>query len=201
MVHGGPEKRKRRRVPTRHAAWIKIRDSAKPLPCVLWDRSETGARIAAAHASQIPAIFALQHDKGETPRLCHVVWRKGPLIGVQFVETIAEANALARAKPAMPQPQATAGSVVNILRLTAPYGAATATESGSRSSRAAAAFTLILVAATVVFYFAGQEVGTGSAWAVNVCNQANSLCQHPGLGGGASVLMAIVYFFIRGMER
>jgi hypothetical protein len=203
MVHGGPDKRKRRRVRTRHAAWIKVKDSAQPIPCVLWDQSETGARIAAAHASQIPAIFALQHNKGETPRLCHVVWRKGPLVGVRFVETIEEANALARVKPATPRPEQTASSVVNFnfMRLTAPYGAGTATEGASPSSRAAAAFMLILIAATVVFYFAGLEAGAGSAWAVNVCHQADSLCQHPELGGGASVLMAIVYFAIRGMER
>ena len=40
----------------------------------------------------------------------------------------------------------------------------------------------------------------GSAWALNVCEEAGSLCRHPEFPGGASVLMALVYFAARGME-
>jgi hypothetical protein len=205
MVQGGPDKRRRRRVRTRRAASIELSASGESIPCVLWDQSETGARIAAPHAERIPAAFALALSPGEAPRPCHVVWRRGTLMGVHYAATMAEAEALARAKPPARRPEETAGATADSLQLLAPgrYAgtAGVAVESGFSSSRAAGMFVLLLIAATVVFYVAGQEVGSGSVWALNVCRQADNFCRHPEFSGGASILMAIVYFAIRGMER
>lgn len=190
------EKRRRRRVRTRRAAWIDAGGDAKPVRCVLWDLSEGGARLAPAQASKLPDIFTLILDK-TTAHRASVVWRKGPLVGVRFLLS-AEDERAAAARPAA----ASAREIsAELRRSLAGHGAVDAAlPAGPSVSFFAAGFVLVLIGLTVLFYFAGQQSELGSAWALDVCQGAGSLCRHPEFPGGASVLMALVYFAARGME-
>jgi hypothetical protein len=200
MVERAREKRRRRRVPTRRAALIKSSDDPKATRCVVWDLSEAGARLAAPYANKLPPVFTLV-DAVEIPRVCRIVWRKGPLVGVQFVEG-SEHEELARARSAKAPQEQPAGPLPGNLR--ALIGARALHDAVERKdvplSFFALGFLLVLVALTIMFYFAGQESGSASGWAADVCRQANVMCQHPEFPGGASVLMAVVYFTVRGME-
>ena len=81
---------------TRRAALIKSSDNPKAIRCVLWDQSDSGARLAAPYANKLPPVFTLI-NANETARVCRIVWRKGPLVGVKFVEA-------RRARGAVPGP-------------------------------------------------------------------------------------------------
>lgn len=183
----------------RRAASIRWSDNPKPIRCVLWDQSETGARLAAPYANKLPPVFTLI-NASETSRVCRIVWRKGPLIGVQFVAG-SEQEELSRARSAKtPQDEPARPPRGNIMGLGARAIDDAVEQKDMPISIFALGFLLLLIALTVMFYFAGQESGSGSAWAADVCRQAGIVCQHPEIGGGASVLMAVVYFAVRGME-
>lgn len=200
MVERAREQRRRPRLRTRRAAMIKWSDSPKPVRCVLWDHSEDGARIAAPYANKLPAVFTLVNDH-EPSRVCRVVWRMGPLVGVQFVKAT-ESEELARIRSAKPQQAEPARPLPDNIRLS--IGARAIHDSVEQKdlpiSFFALGFLLVLIALTVMFYFSGQETGSGSAWAAAVCRQASAMCRHPEFSGGASVLMAVVYLAVRGME-
>lgn len=75
--------RKKTRVP----AWISYGASTTPIPCVLWDVSDGGARITAAHSNILPDTFVLILNKATNAhRFCQVVWRRKPHIGIKFIE-------------------------------------------------------------------------------------------------------------------
>jgi len=194
------EKRKRRRARTRQAAWIKLSDSAKPIPCVLWDQSEKGARIAAGHSGKMPDVFALLKDKNAPPRLCRVRWRKGSMVGVRFIVP-GEADLSATPARNMQDAQAPRPNLGGIRLPMALYPEIQdGSPPGSSVSKAAGGFMFMLLGLTAMFYFAGREIGTGSAWADQVCQKAGNMCQHPEFSGGAAILMALIYFVARGME-
>ena len=91
--------RKHQRQRMRRAAWIKVREGEPLRQCVLWDLSEQGAKLTAQHASVLPDTFAVVLAKdGDPDHFCRVVWRKGPYIGVRFVDA-AEARRLLDAPP------------------------------------------------------------------------------------------------------
>jgi hypothetical protein len=173
------------------------------MPCVLWDRSEDGARLAAAHASKLPAAFILSLDKN-TSRRCRLVWRKGPLVGVQFIEPAEgddDGEATFVRKSAPPPPARPAPDVFALIAATRhlpPINAAK--RDGTPVSRIAGAFLIVLVAQATVLYSAQYESAQGVVWASNVCSQAGGLCDHPLITFGASALMALVYLAIKGME-
>jgi hypothetical protein len=80
----------------RRPAWIAFGNSPTPVNCVVWDLSEGGARLTAAHSNVLPDIFVLFLTKdGKSPRYCRVKWRKKPYLGIQFVEP-SEGRALIR---------------------------------------------------------------------------------------------------------
>jgi hypothetical protein len=191
------EKRRRRRLRTRRAAWIAVEDNAKPVRCVLWDVSDDGARLAPAQAGKLPDVFTLILDK-TTAHRCRVMWRRGAQVGVRFLRGTDDANAAAG------KPQ-TAGPLRDLpdgfKRPVAAYALDdSALPAGPPVSFFAAGFVLVLVALTILFYLAGRQSELGSAWALNVCQEAGSLCRHPEFSGGASVFMALVYLAARGME-
>ncbi len=73
-----------------------------PIPCVLWDVSEGGARITAAHSNILPDMFVLLLNKATNEqRHCQVVWRRKPHIGIKFIEA-GEARGVPRPQPADP---------------------------------------------------------------------------------------------------
>lgn len=195
MPQAHREKRRRRRVKTRRAAWINLDGNAKPVRCVLWDVSEDGARLAPAQAGQLPDVFTLIIDK-TTAHRCRVMWRQGAQVGVRFLRGGADDSAPgAKPQTAEPPRDLPAG-----LRIAAYPLDDAAVPAGPSVSFFAAGFVLVLIALTVLFYFAGQQSEVGSAWALNVCQEAGSLCRHPEFPGGASVLMVLVYLAARGME-
>ncbi|MGI8524882.1 MAG: PilZ domain-containing protein [Pseudolabrys sp.] len=62
-----------------------------PRECALSDISETGARIEAENADQLPDQFTLLLSKRGTPtRQCRVVWREANQIGVEFESSPAQ---------------------------------------------------------------------------------------------------------------
>lgn len=80
------EQRRAKRVPRRHAAWIELAGHDERIPCVLWDISEGGARVAAPRVNTLPAVFHLAlTDDGLARPLCRVVWRSERQVGVQFI--------------------------------------------------------------------------------------------------------------------
>jgi hypothetical protein len=174
------------------------------MPCVLWDRSEDGARIAAAHASKLPETFTLSLDKSVS-RLCRVVWRKGPLMGVRFIETAAgEADdgdaffVRNSAPPPAARPAPDVFALIAATRHQEPINAAK--RDGTLVSRIAGLFLIVLVAQATLLYSAQHESAQGAVWASNICRQAGGLCDHPFIAFGASALMTIVYLAIKGME-
>jgi len=78
----------RRRVPrTRISAPARVLVVKAPCAydCTVRDISSLGARIAFSGAAMMPNIFELTFDHAKTLRVCHVVWRTGTELGVEFV--------------------------------------------------------------------------------------------------------------------
>jgi hypothetical protein len=74
--------RKKTRVP----AWISYGGSSTQIPCVLWDVSDGGARITAAHSNILPDMFELILNRATNERRwCQVVWRRLPHLGIKFM--------------------------------------------------------------------------------------------------------------------
>ncbi|HEY2134696.1 MAG TPA: PilZ domain-containing protein [Xanthobacteraceae bacterium] len=71
---------------TRFPASISYGASPTPIPCVLWDVSEGGARITAAHSNILPDTFTLILNQTGKTHFCRVVWRRTPHIGIEFIE-------------------------------------------------------------------------------------------------------------------
>jgi len=79
------EHRRAARKKARQAASITFGESGTKIPCVLWDVSHCGARLTAAHGGMLPEMFTLHMTDGTAPRLCRVIWRRKPHVGVQFI--------------------------------------------------------------------------------------------------------------------
>ena len=80
----------------RRPGWIAYGASPTPVSCVVWDLSDGGARLTAAHSSVLPDIFLLfLTPDANSYRFCRVKWRKKPYLGVQFIPA-SEGRVLAR---------------------------------------------------------------------------------------------------------
>ena len=80
----------------RRPAWIAFGNSPTPVSCVVWDLSEGGARLTAAHSGVLPDIFVMFLTRdGKSSRYCRVKWRKKPYLGIQFIQP-SEGRALMR---------------------------------------------------------------------------------------------------------
>jgi hypothetical protein len=81
----GPEKRRSKRRAVTQTAWVYLGGSVPPLVCILWDISDTGARLVIPVPEALPDTFRLLRTRDERPgQLCRVVWRKGSNLGVTF---------------------------------------------------------------------------------------------------------------------
>jgi PilZ domain len=68
------------------SAWIVLTGQADQ-ECQLLDISKNGAKLVVGTPSQVPQHFELAFVQDSTQhRLCEVVWRRGKMIGVQFVQ-------------------------------------------------------------------------------------------------------------------
>ena len=205
------ELRKAKRTQRRQAAWV-VLDGGTRLPCVLWDISDAGARIAAARAGGLPDVFGLFLTKdGKARRFCRVAWRRGGQLGVQFIDDVA-ANIDLDPRPAwmrhQPVPELPAETrsaelaEIDTIALMMPgYGAQLATDSHPRAFRwSSIARTLgfALLGATALFVIAGMLDETD--WAVSVCTTAENFCRHPEWTGAAGVAMFAIYLAVSGME-
>jgi len=189
-----------------------VLDGGARLPCVLWDISDAGARIAAARAGVLPDVFGLFLTKdGKSRRFCRVAWRRGGQLGVQFVDDAA-ANIDLDPRPAwmrrqpVPDPPAATRSAelaeIDTIALMMPgYGAQLRAESHPRTFRwssLARVMGFALLAATVVFVVAGMLDETD--WAVSLCTSAENFCRHPEWTGAAAIAMFAIYLAVSGME-
>jgi hypothetical protein len=80
---GGIEERKSPRRTLQYPAKIDGRDGTPLHECVLFDVSQTGAKVIVQVANDIPDEFILL--LGKTYRKCRVVWKKDRQMGVRFV--------------------------------------------------------------------------------------------------------------------
>ena len=79
--HFEREVRRVRRV----SAWIVLAGQANQ-ECDVMDISKNGAKIAVQPLSNVPQRFELAFlQDGTKRRACNVIWRRGQMIGVQFV--------------------------------------------------------------------------------------------------------------------
>jgi hypothetical protein len=208
------EQRKAKRAHRRQAAWVVLDGGVAKIPCVLWDISEGGARIAAAHGGALPAVFGLFLSKdGKSRRFCQVVWRRGTQLGVRFVEDEVANIDLEPAPPWMrrrqPQaapvtkPSAPTGDIDTSQLLLPGYGPHAALDaargsSSMRVSSLACGILLMLVVATALLALAHYLDET--EWAVAVCTSAGTFCQHPEWTGAAGVAMFVIFLTLHGME-
>lgn len=78
------EKRKSVRRPIRYTAWVAL-DGGVLHNCVMFDVSDSGARIDIDDSNKIPDKFTLLLvSNGSARRNCHVVWRNPHQVGVTF---------------------------------------------------------------------------------------------------------------------
>ncbi len=78
------EKRKARRRPLRHTAWVAL-GPGDLHDCKLSDISASGARIDVEESMTLPDHFMLfLTNNGATRRACRVAWRNEQQIGVKF---------------------------------------------------------------------------------------------------------------------
>jgi len=152
----GLEQRRAKRTPRRNAAWIELAGEGAHIPCVLWDLSAGGARLAAPHTGELPPAFKLLLSRdGSSQRLCRVVWRSDKQLGVQFIQDWIEDFARPATAP-IATPHIARSNDVALLAsagggLNGPDAAGTTALSCIRYSSIAAA--LLLIAATTVLAF------------------------------------------------
>jgi hypothetical protein len=81
------DQRRVRRRPLRRAAKVIFGSGGRSLPCVIWDISEGGGRLAVAYpTADLPRSFTLLLSKDSTAaRRCEVVWIDRRFVGVKFV--------------------------------------------------------------------------------------------------------------------
>ncbi len=205
------ELRKAKRIQRRQAAWVVLDGGCTQLPCVLWDISDGGARIAAARASALPDVFGLFLSKdGKSRRFCRVAWRRGGYLGVQFVDDMTANIDLDRRPAWMRRKAADLPAVartappqeIDTTQLLLPgYGVGVALEEAPpafRWSALARIMLYLLVVATAVFIVAGIQYD--AAWSVAVCSKAENFCRHPEWTGGAAIAMLLIYLAVSGME-
>jgi hypothetical protein len=80
------DQRKARRRPMRRAALVAFTAVGKPFPCVVWDMSDGGARLAIAcpTADVPPEFYLILTSDGSVRRTCEVVWKSTRFVGVKF---------------------------------------------------------------------------------------------------------------------
>ena len=149
---------------------------------------------------------------GKSRRVCRVVWRKKPYVGVRFVEQSSEGadleefprrkgNAAAKLSSPSRPPLASDGAIPSLLPQVryADLG-----PGGNRSPMSpsffALVFLLLLVVASAMFYVAGLELADETPWAVEVCDRARNFCEHPEWSAIPAVLMGVVFLAVKGME-
>ena len=67
------------------SAWIVLTGHPNQA-CQVLDVSKNGAKVLTEIPSEVPSRFELAFNEGDRRhRLCEVIWRRGKMIGVQFL--------------------------------------------------------------------------------------------------------------------
>jgi len=86
MTHGMTERRSGERFLTHIEGRVVLDDNASSVECIMWDISDTGARIGFHGPVEIPLEFELQiPEEGATAKV-RLVWAKGREYGVMFTD-------------------------------------------------------------------------------------------------------------------
>ena len=95
------DRRAHTRIRLDDTAWIAV-DEHSSLPCVVFDRSLSGVRIALPEADQVPSLFVLTLDTSGEVLVCRAVWRKSEEIGAstQLPGAVRPPRASLRRQPA-----------------------------------------------------------------------------------------------------
>jgi hypothetical protein len=206
------EGRKTKRTHRRQAAWVVLDGGGNRFPCVVWDISEGGARIAAARANTLPDVFGLFLTKdGKSRCFCRVAWRRGGQLGVQFVDELVANIDLdprpdwmrRRSAPSLPAAKnAVQPNDAESIQLLLPWYRPQASPEGDgrpfRLSSIAFGMLFLLAAATAVFFLAGTQ--DDADWALSVCTSAENFCQHPEWTAAAAIAMTVISLTVRAME-
>jgi PilZ domain len=79
------EKRKHIRRALRYTAWVGLGEGFPLRGCMVFDVSETGARLEIEKPQELPELFTLLlSGRGALFRHCRVVWRTENQVGVRF---------------------------------------------------------------------------------------------------------------------
>jgi hypothetical protein len=74
------------RTTVRRCGWLSRTRGERVVECVVWDVSDTGARLVTDAADEIPDTFYIYMSLDfSSRRVCRAVWRSGKQIGVEFV--------------------------------------------------------------------------------------------------------------------
>ncbi len=87
MLTAKKDDRKSVRRPTRRSAEVAIAGIGQPIPCVIFDISNGGARLAIGRSTKdLPDRFTLMlYKDGSAQRECEIVWFDYKYVGVKFV--------------------------------------------------------------------------------------------------------------------
>jgi len=85
-----PRERRNPRHQTRRVATVSFGADKPPVPCVILDISDGGARLAVEHPlADLPEHFTLNLFKdGSVSRGCEVVWTDTKFVGVRFTSLL-----------------------------------------------------------------------------------------------------------------
>ena len=86
MLARTPDQRTAVRRYTRRAATVSLDLNSLPVDCVIWDISESGARLAIARpTADLPHNFVLNlYKDGLVKWNCEVIWMNAKYVGVKF---------------------------------------------------------------------------------------------------------------------
>ena len=82
-IFGRRPRSSRRR--TNQPAWMSVDGSFATRQCTVVDISEGGARLRVEDPQFVKPQFHLKFDRSSPGRICKVAWKKGNLIGIEFV--------------------------------------------------------------------------------------------------------------------
>ncbi|MGL4285885.1 MAG: PilZ domain-containing protein [Phreatobacter sp.] len=84
---GESEPRQVRRKELRYRVSVETIEDGRRSLCLIQDISETGARLRLDDDVALPERFLLRlAENRPQSRLCRLVWREGPVIGVAFID-------------------------------------------------------------------------------------------------------------------
>jgi hypothetical protein len=70
---------------TNQPAWITVDGGFAARPCTVIDISEGGARLRVEDPQFVKPLFQLKFERSAPGRACKVAWKKGEVIGIEFV--------------------------------------------------------------------------------------------------------------------